>query len=270
MPTPYEQYLASNVNALERLGDKFSGLDERLDYLVKTIEAALQQLAAAQAPEPDIRLDTIIGRFDTLIAVMRGTPLPTPTPAQESHLPLEWGRATGGGLDRLIDGTKNWGPDVFAGWEITIVAGAGGGQTRIIKTNDRTSIIPITPPGASNPWDSAPNNTSTYVIRADRGQIGNRAALTTGQKDVTTAGTAEQMPDVKIPNGFRAVILAKPGNTGYIYFGNSKANAESSTNRFDRLEPGDSIPVCLTNLNLLWLDCSVSGEGVSYYVEQNS
>ncbi len=97
---------------------------------------------------------------------------------------------------------------------------------------------------------------------------GNRNSFVTGEKDVTNAGTAEQLPDVEIPDGFKAIIAAKPGNTGYIYFGNSKENAESATNRFDRLEAGDSIPLAITNLNLVWIDASQDGEGISYYVEQ--
>lgn len=96
----------------------------------------------------------------------------------------------------------------------------------------------------------------------------NRAEFTTGQKDITAAGTAEQLPDVPIPDGFRALIMAKPGNTGYIYLGNSKANAENSSARFDRLEAGDSIARPITNLNLVWIDTNTSGEGISYCVEQ--
>lgn len=98
--------------------------------------------------------------------------------------------------------------------------------------------------------------------------LGNKSTFVTGQKNVAAAGTAEQLPDVAIPDGFRAIILAKPGNAGYVYLGNSKANAESATARFDRLEAGDSIAVQLTNLNLLWAKVSEDGEGISYYVEQ--
>lgn len=35
LPEEYLEYLKQNVNALERLGDKFLGTDERLDYVVK-------------------------------------------------------------------------------------------------------------------------------------------------------------------------------------------------------------------------------------------
>jgi hypothetical protein len=98
---------------------------------------------------------------------------------------------------------------------------------------------------------------------------GNRSSFTTGQKIVTAAGTAEQLPDVKIPDGFFAIMMADPKNTGYIYPGETKDIAEyNAANDIFRLEAGDSIPLHITNLNLIWCDASVSGEGVSFYVEQ--
>ncbi len=40
----YEDYLRENLTALERLGDKFSGADERLDYAVKELLAIRPEL----------------------------------------------------------------------------------------------------------------------------------------------------------------------------------------------------------------------------------
>jgi hypothetical protein len=96
----------------------------------------------------------------------------------------------------------------------------------------------------------------------------NRPALAMGQKNVPTAGTAVRLPNIQIPNGFKAVIMAKPGNTGYIYLGTSKAGAEDTSTRFDRLEPGDSISLQITTLELVWVDASADGDGVSWIVEQ--
>jgi len=106
------------------------------------------------------------------------------------------------------------------------------------------------------------------VSQASTPALTNRLSLTTGQKDISAAGTAEQLPDVSIPNGIRVIIMAKPGNTGYIYLGSSKDNAESAINRFDRLGAGDSVALLISNLNLIWADASVNGEGISYIVEQ--
>jgi len=98
--------------------------------------------------------------------------------------------------------------------------------------------------------------------------LGNRTSITTGQRDVPAAGTAEQLPSVTIPEGFQLTIIAKPANTGTIYFGNSKANAESATARFDGLSAGLAVSLEITNANLVWVNASVNGEGISYIVEQ--
>jgi hypothetical protein len=98
---------------------------------------------------------------------------------------------------------------------------------------------------------------------------GNRSSFVTVPKIVTTAGVAVQLPDIKIPDGFFAIVMADPKNTGYIYPGETKDIAEyNHANDICRLEGGDSIPIPLTNLNLVWIDSSEDGEGVSCIVPQ--
>lgn len=95
--------------------------------------------------------------------------------------------------------------------------------------------------------------------------LGNRNSLTTGKKTVTIAGTAEQLPDVEVPESFEATITAKHGNVGRIYIGGSKAEAEARTISLAR---DDVFHEYLTNLNTIWIDASVSGEGIDYEVPQ--
>lgn len=131
------------------------------------------------------------------------------------------------------------------------------------------TLAGITPGGA--PIDYTPLfNAIIAALAALSGgvsPIANRPALITGQKNVTTAGTAVQLPDIKIPDGFKVIIMAKPENTGYIYLGNSAVSAEDLGSRFSRLEAGDSIALQITTLKLVWIDASVSGEGISYCAE---
>lgn len=89
-----------------------------------------------------------------------------------------------------------------------------------------------------------------------------------GQLDVTAAGTAEQLPDVVVPSGCQLTILAKPGNTGVIYLGNSKANCEDTAKRVDGLSAGLAVSLKVANANLVWVDAAVTAEGISYFVEQ--
>ncbi len=93
-------------------------------------------------------------------------------------------------------------------------------------------------------------------------------AWTHGQKNVTSAGTAEQLPDVTVPDGCQLTIIAKPGNAGTIYLGKSKADAESVTNRFDGLVAGLAASLKIDNANKVWVNASDDGDGVSYLVEQ--
>ena len=94
----------------------------------------------------------------------------------------------------------------------------------------------------------------------------NRTSFATGQKNVTTAGTAEQMATLTIPSRLAVVIKAKPANGGNIFLGNSKANAESSTVRHT-LQANEGVKLYISNLNLVWIDAATSGEGVEYIVE---
>jgi len=89
------------------------------------------------------------------------------------------------------------------------------------------------------------------------------------QKDVGSAGTAEQLhPDFKVTIGSRVIMMAKPDNGNDVFYAESKAKCETSGERFDRLEPGDSVPFnTLTNLNEVWIDAEDSSDGVSYHVE---
>ena len=96
----------------------------------------------------------------------------------------------------------------------------------------------------------------------------NPESIATHQKLVPTAGTAVQLPPVKIPYDREVVILALSANTGTIYIGTSKLNAEDHTISFPLLA-GESIEYKIRDLSLLWVDASVSTEGIIWTVEQN-
>lgn len=83
--------------------------------------------------------------------------------------------------------------------------------------------------------------------------------LTANVQNVTTAGAAIQLPNVPCR---KVMVIAKRSNTGYIYVGGS--NVTSSVYGAE-LGPKESIVIELSNANLLFLNSSVSGEGVSYF-----
>lgn len=89
------------------------------------------------------------------------------------------------------------------------------------------------------------------------------ASPLTGQVTVTTAGTAVQGSSIASPNGF--MIFMKPQNTSYGYVGNNGAGDVSSSNGVI-MEP-TKIPIIVAgvdNLNKLWFDTAVSGEGFTW------
>lgn len=101
------------------------------------------------------------------------------------------------------------------------------------------------------------------ILSSTTGQKPNRAALTYGEKDVTTAGTAVVLGgDVSIPDGFSVNIKAKAANTNKIYVGDSSVD-----NSDYELSAGDSVDLFVTNLNIVYIDADTNGEGVSYIVE---
>lgn len=96
--------------------------------------------------------------------------------------------------------------------------------------------------------------------------LGNRSSLTTGEKTVTAAGTAEQVhTDLSVPEGFAVSIIAKYTNVGRIFYGGTKDEAEAHTANLD-VEDYETFYV--TNLNKIWIDAENDGEGIDYKVVQ--
>lgn len=94
---------------------------------------------------------------------------------------------------------------------------------------------------------------------------GNKDAWTGDEFTITAPGTAERLPDVDVPDGFDVVIRGHPDNTGYIYVGTTKIQAEARTMP---LGPDDSYSLRVTNVNLIWVDIQVLNEKGIYVVEQ--
>ena len=97
-------------------------------------------------------------------------------------------------------------------------------------------------------------NDSAGIISA----IGAVNNIGNGQKTVTIAGTAEILASSTVTATISVKALST--NTGIIYIGDSGV---SSTNGFE-LSSGDSIDIALSNLSIVYIDSSFSGEGVSY------
>lgn len=83
-----------------------------------------------------------------------------------------------------------------------------------------------------------------------------------GVKTVTAAGTDEALAattEIKM-----VTIQAQTDNTGLIAFGAAGVDATEATGTGDVLYPGDSADVYITDLASVFIDATVSGDGVRY------
>ncbi len=90
------------------------------------------------------------------------------------------------------------------------------------------------------------------------------AKITNGTKTVAAAGTRERLVALAQNVSVKAVTLvAKQSNTGVVYAGNDTV----ANNNAPPLNPGDAVRISGDepfNLSDLFLDVSVSGEGIDY------
>lgn len=84
---------------------------------------------------------------------------------------------------------------------------------------------------------------------------------TSGQKSITTAGTAEKLGSQLI-NG-PLMVKALLANTGNIYIGNDGEDVSSALGL--ELDAGEVVIFdFIGNLANIWVDASVNGEGVAW------
>lgn len=90
------------------------------------------------------------------------------------------------------------------------------------------------------------------------------------QTNVTTSGTPVQLSSHFVPDGISIMVKAKSGNTGTITVGSSSADALNSATTNTRLLANQAISIQVANSNAIWIDATVSGEGVEYFAEIRS
>lgn len=83
---------------------------------------------------------------------------------------------------------------------------------------------------------------------------------------VGVVGEPKQLPPQAIPTGYGVVVKAMHTNTGEIYVSNSKYNVKDP-NRRAVFEKKDGTILQVDNTDLIWIDASVAGEGVEWWVE---
>jgi hypothetical protein len=105
-------------------------------------------------------------------------------------------------------------------------------------------------------FDTASNTLNIASSPAPATSIGS------GRKTVTTAGTAVTLASSTPAK--RVTITALDTNTGVITVGGSGVIAASGTRTGVPLSAGDSYELDIDNLSKVYIDATVSGEGVSF------
>ena len=95
--------------------------------------------------------------------------------------------------------------------------------------------------------------------------VPNRETFAQGVKAVASAGTAEQLPDQAVPDGFSITVRGHPDNSGYVFIGSTKEAAEAHTTP---VGPDDVYSLRLKNVNGIWVDAQYSGEKLIWVVEE--
>jgi hypothetical protein len=95
----------------------------------------------------------------------------------------------------------------------------------------------------------------------------NSAQISTFQKNVTTSGTPVQLDALTIPEGASLTVKAKRGNSGVITIGGSSSQSLNSGTSHFALLPSQSVTVQVTDASAVWIDSTVSGEGIEAIVE---
>src|SRR3990167_4506077 len=92
-----------------------------------------------------------------------------------------------------------------------------------------------------------------------------REDLTTEAAGATVTLTAPKT----VPDGISITIKAKNANTGNITMGYSSATALNTSTGWFSLDNNESVGVQVDNTDRIWLDATVSGEGVEIFYEKS-
>jgi len=152
---------------------------------------------------------------------------------------------------------------------ITIEGFDSGGKRRRIElvqigTTGRYGLPSVPVDSTNIEVNPATEGKQDDIITA-LGLVAPAGSITSGRKTITTANTPEQITATSTP--IKSVtIQALPGNVGSIAIGSSNAVRASAAANMNGiiLEAGDAYPVYVDNLNKVWIDASVNGEGVTY------
>ena len=91
-------------------------------------------------------------------------------------------------------------------------------------------------------------------------------SIGTGRKTVSIMGTRVQLASSQTIGG--VIIVAEFGNGGVICVGDNNVIADAATRRGVPLNPGDAVILNIDNIDKIWIDSTINGDGVTYTLVQ--
>ena len=88
--------------------------------------------------------------------------------------------------------------------------------------------------------------------------------ISSGRQIVTTAASAVQLASSLVMG--EIIIVAEFNNTGVICVGGSGVIADEATRKGAPLNPGDAVIITIDNINKIYIDSTIDGDGVTYVV----
>ena len=138
----------------------------------------------------------------------------------------------------------------------TITDSASGFVTAGIQAGDMITV------------SGSASNDGTYevtTVTAGTITVHKRHALTTEAAGATVKIVASKT----LVDGVGVTLKAKNANTGVIHLGYSSATALNTAGASFTLDNNESVSIQVNELTSIWLDATVSGEGVEVFFEKN-
>lgn len=143
-----------------------------------------------------------------------------------------------------------------------VIAGVDSVTTNTITLAQELSEAPATSDAFTIMRFRPPKVDANGVVQTfATSSISSPSSIGNGEMDVTTAGTAEQLIAASTPC-VRIHMTAKRTNTDVIWFGGS--SVDSTSENGDYLFPAQARTIEIDNVNKVYIDAEVDGEGVCF------
>ena len=122
-------------------------------------------------------------------------------------------------------------------------------------------------PGDQVTVSGSASNDGTYTIAS----VTAGTITLLGRNDLTTeaaGATVKLTAPKKVPDGIGVTVKAKNANTGIIHLGYSSATALNTAGASFTLDNNESVGLQVDSTENIWLDSTVSGEGVEILFEK--